>query len=670
MAYKLVIVESPAKGRTIEKYLGSDYRVLASFGHVRDLPKGSMGVDTKRDYAPTYVTPPKAKKVVSTLKKAVAEADKVFLATDPDREGEAIAWHVAQSVGLGGAKKGKEKEYGRVAFHSITKEEVQNAIGKPRAIDVNLVNAQQARRVIDRLVGYSLSPILWKKIYKGLSAGRVQSVAVRLVVERERERDAFKAEEYWTIEADLKKGKSTPFTAILTKVDGKAIEKLSIKSEKEAQAIISGLERASYTVVDVATKESKRQPYAPFTTSTLQQEASSKLGWSARQTMQVAQRLYEAGKITYMRTDSVFINPATISAIRKYIQTTLGKEYLASGARIYKTKTKKAQEAHEAIRPSYPKNHPDSLGLSDAKEQKLYRLIWQRTIASQMADAKYLNTTAQIAAGKNYIFSASGIKVLFAGWRKIYNNATEGEKLLPELQVKDILGLVKLRHEQHFTQPPARYSEATLIKALEERGIGRPSTYAPTMATILDRGYVVKEAGRLKPEQVGFLVNDLLLANFPEIIDYDFTAKIENELDDIADGSRKWTEVVANIYLPLEKQIATKADKIERVKSEEETDEKCPQCSKPIVIKRGKYGKFYACTGFPECRYTRPFLTEQQQKQKDKAEAVARAKKCPECQSLLVARQGRFGWFVGCGSYPKCKYIENIKGNAAKKAKA
>lgn len=669
MAYKLVIVESPAKGRTIERYLGSDYRVLASFGHVRDLPKGSMGVDTEKDYAPTYITPPKAKKVISILKKAANEADHVFLATDPDREGEAIAWHVAQSIGLSDAKKNKKKGYGRIAFHSITKEEVQSAIGKPREIDINLVNAQQARRVIDRLVGYSLSPILWKKIYKGLSAGRVQSVAVRLVVERERERDAFKAEEYWTIEADLKKGTSAPFSANLTKVNGKAIEKLSIKSEQEARVIVEDLKHATYTVIDVSTKESKRQPYAPFTTSTLQQEASSKLGWSARQTMQVAQRLYEAGKITYMRTDSTTIAPVTVAAIRKYIASAIGENYLASSARIYKTKTKKAQEAHEAIRPTYPKNRPDSCGISDAREQKLYGLIWRRTIASQMADAKYLNTTAQIKASEKYIFSASGIKVLFAGWRKIYTNSIDGEKLLPELHIKDVLDLVKLRHEQHFTQPPARYSEATLIKALEERGIGRPSTYAPTMTTILDRGYVVRETGRLKPEKVGFLVNDLLCENFPEIVDYDFTAKIENELDDVAVGNIGWTKVVADTFLPLEKQIATKADKIERVNSEEETDEKCPQCKKPIVIKRGKYGKFYACTGFPECRYTRPFLTESQQKLKDKAESYAQAKKCPKCQSPLVARQGKFGWFVGCSNYPKCKFIENIKGRVGTKAK-
>lgn len=684
----LIIVESPAKGKTIEKFLGSDYCVMASYGHVRDLPKGKMGVDVKKNYEPEYIIPTKSKRTVSALKKAIAEADKVYLATDPDREGEAIAWHVAQATGLISRKlKVEGRRCNRISFDSITKEVVTEAVKNPREIDMNLVDAQQARRVIDRLVGYSLSPILWKKVLKGLSAGRVQSVAVRLVVEREREREKFKAQEYWSIEADLKKaptprkkiegaesrpesvGSSLTFPSFLVEIDGKKIDKMSIGTQKEAEDIIKSLENANYKVIDVVKKETRRQPYAPFTTSTMQQEAANRYGWSAKQTMRVAQGLYEAGLITYMRTDSVSVNPAAISVTRKYIEAELGSKYLSDAPRMFKTKAKRAQEAHEAIRPTYPKNSPENIKTRDARAIKLYDIIWRRMIASQMADARYDNTMARINASGNgstslttgCIFQANGIKIIFSGWRKMYVSSSSEDKLLPELSKGDSLDLVKLRNEQHFTEPPARYSEATLIKALEELGIGRPSTYAPTMATIVDRGYVVRESGRLMPEDIGCTVNDLLVKHFPETVDYDFTAKIEDELDGVAAGDIKWPKVVGDIYEPLEKKIAAEESKIEKVNTEEKTDEKCPECGKDIVIKRGRFGKFYACTGFPECKYTKPFLTEAQQKLKDEAESIAKSKKCPKCSSELVARKGKFGWFIGCSKYPECKYLENVK---------
>ena len=456
-------------------------------------------------------------------------------------------------------------------------------------------------------------------------------------------------------------GSSLTFPSFLVEIDGKKIEKLSISSGKEAEDIIKSLKNAKYKVIDVVKKETRRQPYAPFTTSTMQQEAANRYGWSAKQTMRVAQGLYEAGLITYMRTDSISISPSAVSATRKYIESELGSKYLSDSPRMYKTKAKRAQEAHEAIRPTYPKNSPESIKTRDARALKLYDVIWRRMVASQMADARYDNTSAKISANQKYIFQANGIKIIFSGWRKMYVSSSSDDRLLPELSKDDILDLVKLRNEQHFTEPPARYSEATLIKALEELGIGRPSTYAPTMATIVDRGYVIRESGRLVPEDIGCTVNDLLVKHFPETVDYDFTAKIEDELDGVAAGDIKWSKVVGDIYEPLEKKIATEEGKIEKVNTEEKTDEKCPECGKDIVIKRGRFGKFYACTGFPECKYTKPFLTEAQQKLKDEAESIAKSKKCPKCSSELVARKGKFGWFIGCSKYPKCKYLENIK---------
>lgn len=656
-SYNLVIVESPAKSKTIEKYLGKDYKVLASYGHVRDLPSGKMGVDTNSQYAPTYVIPTKARKNVTALKKAIAEAKQIYLATDPDREGEAIAWHVVEATGL---KAGENLK--RITFHAITKDDVTEALQHPRQIDVNLVDAQQARRIIDRLVGFSLSPVLWRKVYRGLSAGRVQSVAVRLVVEREREIEAFKPVEYWSIEADLAKDQ-TQFQAGLISYDNRKIEKLTITSAQEAADITQNLENAQYRVKDINAKEEKRQPYAPYITSTLQQDAYNRLTWSAKKTMMVAQGLYEAGLITYMRTDSVSISPSAIQTARKYIKDTFGEKYLSTSVRVFKTKAKLAQEAHEAIRPADPSKAPSVLASLEADQKKLYELIWGRFMATQMAEARFLATAITIDAIGHLIsavFQANGIQMQFDGWRKVYGRSTD-DKILPEVTAGEELNLIALHKDQHFTEPPARYSEATLIKALEERGIGRPSTYAPTMATIIDRGYVRRDNGRLHPEKVGLTVNDLLVKHFPDIVNYDFTANVEKELDDVAEGTIKWTKVVDEIYRPLSQQIETEEAKIEKVDMVETTDEICPDCGKPIVIRRGRFGQFYACSGFPDCKYTKPFLTPKDEELKAKADAVAKAKKCPKCNADLVVRKGRFGWFVGCSKYPECKFIENIK---------
>lgn len=654
----LLIVESPAKARTIGHYLGNDFCIDASYGHVRDLPKSKMGVDTENNYEPSYLVPTKAKKVISRLKNTAKDVDTVYLATDPDREGEAIAWHLSEALGLGSGKK-----FGRVTFNSITKESVTEAVKNPREIDMHLVDAQQARRVIDRLVGYSLSPILWRKIYKGLSAGRVQSVAVRMVVERERERQAFKLVEYWSIEAELKKGESKPFIAILVEAEGKKVDKLSVENEKQAKEITSNLENATYEVAELVSQDGVRNPMPPFTTSSLQQEASNRFGWSAKQTMRTAQGLYEKGLITYMRTDSMSVAPKAIDTTRKVIENEFGKEYLALSAIHYKTKSKGAQEAHEAIRPTYPKNIPEKLKFDDERERKLYELIWRRMVASQMAPAKVKSIKAKISAKakKDYLFVATGLKTVFMGWRKVYPWMAEGDKLLPDLKAGDLLDLINLSKKQHFTEPPARFTEASLIKALEEKGIGRPSTYAPTMSTIMDRGYVAKDGRYLYPEKVGESVNDMLVKHFPDVVDYDFTAKIEEEFDQIAENKIVWTKVVDEVYKPLKKSIDTQESKIEKIDHDEDIDEKCPDCGKAMKIKRGKYGRFIACTGYPDCKYTRPYLTEKEQALKDEADKIAKSKKCPKCSGALVARKGRFGWFIGCSKYPKCKYLENIR---------
>lgn len=658
MNKNLVIVESPAKAKTIEKYLGSDFVVVASFGHVRDLPKGSLGIDIENDFKPSYSVLPKSRKIVAQLKKMAKSAPLVYLATDLDREGEAISWHIAQACGLQTqSTKADEHKVRRITFNEITKPAVLSALENPRDIDMNLVDSQQARRVIDRLLGYNLSPLLWKKVYKGLSAGRVQSVALRLVVEREREIESFKPEEYWDITALLEKD-GIEFVARLVEENGKKIEKLDIKTEKQAQEYLEKLEKGKYEVILVEKKTENKYPSAPFTTSTLQQEAGNILGFSAKQTMKLAQDLYEAGYITYMRTDSVNLSEIAIKSIRDLISKKYGASYLPKEPKRYKTKSRLAQEAHEAIRPTDIFKVADNITEADARAKKLYELIWKRTVASQMKEAVLEILEARIK-NNEFIFAARGQTIGFKGFLVLFPQKVR-EINLPSLTVKDILSLVELKKEQHFTEPPARYSEATLVKALEERGIGRPSTYAPTISTIQERGYVIKDRGRLKPEKVGFVVNDLLVENFPNVVDYGFTAKIEDELDEIASGKRKWQVVVKDFWEPFNLNLKEKADTIEKQNMDEEIDELCPNCGKKLVIKHSTRGKFIGCSGFPECRFTKNFIDEKTQNKIDEGNKLIEGRKCPKCGSDLKIASGRYGPFIGCSAYPKCKYIEKI----------
>ena len=648
----LVIVESPAKGRTIEKYLGSDYKVAASFGHVRDLPEKELGVDTEHNFQPHYIIPFKARKTISFLKSQLKNADNVYLATDFDREGEAIAWHVVQALGLNETKdqKSKIKNIHRITFHEITKDAIQEAIKHPREIDMDLVDAQQARRVLDRLVGYKLSPFLWRKIYSGLSAGRVQSVAVRLIVEREREIQKFKPEEYWTIAAELQNQKSKiknqKFIATLNGIDDKKIDKLDIKSEKEARKIINDLEKADYKVKNIEEKSENRWPYPPFTTSTMQQESSKKLGFSAKKTMKLAQDLYEAGHITYMRTDSVNLSQLAINTARKVVEDNFGKSYLPEKAKYYKTKTKGAQEAHEAIRPTHLANRISHIANSEFNDDhlKLYDLIWKRMVACQMKEA-ILDTLAVDILAQKYTFRANGTKVKFAGFMKVWPTKLE-EKTLPQLKINDICDLISLNKDQHFTEPPARYSEASLIKALEEHGIGRPSTYAPIISTIQDRKYVALEQRYFRPNEIGFLVTDLLITHFPNIVDIGFTAKMEDEFDDVSEGKKDWEKIISDFYHPFEKNLGIKYKEVEKKNIvEEKTDRKCPKCDKGLVIKLGRFGRFLACQGFPECKYTEQIINKI-------------GMKCPDCkEGDIIERQTKRGKkFWGCSRYPKCHW--------------
>ncbi|OGL93764.1 DNA topoisomerase I, partial [Candidatus Uhrbacteria bacterium RIFOXYA2_FULL_40_9] len=547
MSKHLLIVESPTKTKTISKYLGPEYQVLSSFGHIRDLPKSAMGIDIEQGtFEPTYTVPTKSKQNVTALRKAAKEADVVYLATDADREGEAIAWHVAELLKLDQTK-GK-----RITFQEITKNAIEKALESPRWLDMNLVNAQQARRILDRLVGYELSPLLWKKIRRGLSAGRVQSIAMRFVVEREREREAFVIEEYWSVDALFEKDQLS-FEGKLFEAHGKKLEKLSIKNQEEADAINKDLEEATYTVSDVKKKEITKAPPTPFTTSSLQMEANSKLGYSAKQTMMLAQSLYETGSITYMRTDSLTLSDKFLQEAQEFIRAQFGATY-TTGIKQYKTKKKGAQEAHEAIRPTNIIVTPEQCKTTlEPKQWKLYDLIWRRTIASQLPDAKLERTAVDIQA-KDYLFRASGNMVTFDGFMKIYQPSKE--KLLPALTVQDSVALQSLKPTQHFTEPPARYSDATLVKALEEHEIGRPSTYAPTISTIIDRGYVERdEHKKLAPTDVAKIVNDFLVEHFPNIVDYAFTAKMENDLDSIAEGKIEWVPMLKQFYQPFHESI-------------------------------------------------------------------------------------------------------------------
>ncbi len=667
---KLVIVESPTKAKTITRFLGKGYKVLSSFGHIRDLPKSKMGVDIEHNFEPTYTIPAKAKKALTALKSAAAKADEIILASDEDREGEAIAWHLVSALGLNKSKKKQSKKISRIVFHEITKGAIQDALAHPRAINQDLVDAQQARRVLDRLVGYELSPFLWKKVTYGLSAGRVQSVAVRLIVEREREREAFKPQEYWTIATTLSKDDEQAFEAQLAKKDGKTLDKFFIPKEKEAQDIAVALEKAKYEVAEIKKKEVRKKPPTPLTTSLLQQEAGNKLGFSAKQTMRLAQQLYEGidipgeghvGLITYMRTDSQNLSATALASIRSLIEQNYGKEYLPEKERIYKSKSKGAQEAHEAIRPTDAEHTPDKLkDVLDDRQLKLYNLIWSRTVACQMTEALYDQTSIAIDAQAEqtlYGFKVSGSIRVFDGFQKVYTRKTE-EKILPDIQEKDALTAYEIKPEQHFTEPSARYSEATLVKALEEHGIGRPSTYAPTISTIQDRNYVVKgEDKRLAPTDIGKLVNDILVKHFEDIVDIDFTAEMEEKFDAIAHGKREWRPIMKDFYSPFKKNLMHKDEALTKKDlTEKETDEKCDKCGKPMIIKTGRYGQFLSCTGYPDCKNAKPLDGDAQ-----KEEEILEDKKCPECSKPLAVKHGRYGKFLGCSGYPDCKHIEKIE---------
>ena len=641
----LVIVESPTKSKTIQKFLGPNYTVFSSYGHIRDLPENKLGIDIEKDFEPNYIIIPKAKKNVQLLKEEVKKSELVIISTDPDREGEAIAWHLIQILNLDG-----KKNYQRIVFHEITKSAVEEAFKNPRKIDLRLVDAQQARRILDRIVGYKLSLFLWKKVARGLSAGRVQSVAVRLVVEREREIEKFVTQEYWTIEALLKKKTQSKnsFLAILTKKEGEILDKLEIKKKTEAKKIIADLKGAEYQVVGIEKKETKRNPLPPFTTSTLQQEAWKKFHFSAKRTMQIAQQLYEKGYITYHRSDSLNLSNLALATAKKFILKNYGASYYQF--RKFKTKSKVAQEAHEAIRPSYPNKKPQSLEkIIDSNQLKIYDLVWRRFIACQMAEAIFDSTSIEILAKKekNYTFRASGQILKFEGFLKVYPLKFE-ENQLPDLKINEVLKLEKLIPSQHFTQPPPRYTEASLIKALEENGIGRPSTYAPIISTIQERNYIEKdESRRFKPTEIGNLVNDLLVNHFPEIVDIGFTAKMEEDLDEIAEGEKEWVPVVRKFYLPFEENLEKKYQEVSKKEIAQETTEKiCPKCGAPILIRWGKFGKFYACSKFPKCKYTESLKSNNL------------GIKCSKCKNgeIVEKRTKRKKIFYGCSNWPKCDF--------------
>ncbi|MEK7653281.1 MAG: type I DNA topoisomerase [Patescibacteria group bacterium] len=657
---KLVIVESPTKAKTISKFLGKDFQVESSFGHIRDLPTSKLGVDVKNNFEPTYVVPAKSRAQVKKLKELAEKADQIYFATDEDREGEAIAWHLAQIL------KTPADEIKRITFHEITEDAIKEALANPRSIDIDLVDAQQARRVLDRLVGYKLSPFLWKKIAKGLSAGRVQSVAVRLIVEREREIQNFKTEEYWEIMGDFSDlTDKENFIAKLHAIDGKSMDKFAITNQEQANKLVKELEGNKYRVAEIAVKESKKNPHPPFTTSTLQQEANNRLGFSAKQTMMLAQQLYEGveiggestGLITYMRTDSLNLSQKFIAEVSDYLKNNLGEKYLET--RVYKTKSKGAQEAHEAIRPASAKLTPDSVqGALNRNQFRLYELIWQRAVASQMSPAKLENTSLDVnSKDDKYTFRVNGQVIKFDGFLKIYPASTKDE-ILPPLKKGEEVKLNKIDPAQKFTQPPARYTDATLVKSLEEKGIGRPSTYAPTIATIISRGYVERvDKRRLQPKDIAFIVNDLLVEHFSQIVDYDFTAKMEKDLDDIADDHREWQPIIKEFYEPFNKNLMAKEKELTKKElTEEKTEAVCEKCGSPMIIKVGRYGKFLACSNYPECKNTKKINGAGGFEEKAKPELLE--EKCPECGAPLVMRQSRYGSFKGCSGYPKCKFIK------------
>lgn len=650
MAHYLVIVESPAKVKTIKKFLGSSYTVAASQGHVRDLPKSSLGIDIEHDYEPKYITIRGKGDILAALRKEVKKSDKVYLATDPDREGEAISWHLAAALKL------DEKKMRRITFNEITKNAVKASLKSPRDIDMNLVNAQQARRVLDRMVGYRISPLLWAKVKRGLSAGRVQSVALRLVADREDEINAFIPEEYWTLDAILKvKGEKRPLTAKFYGTDKK---KLIIRSEEELKEILKKIENAEFKITDIKTGERLRKAPLPFTTSTLQQEAAKTLNFGTQKTMRIAQQLYEGidikgngtvGVITYLRTDSTRIAEEADAAARDYISSVYGKEYTVAGSRK-QNDSKKIQDAHEAIRPTDITRTPASLKDSLTRDQfRLYQLIWKRFAASRMAPARYEVISVKIGADM-YCFTVSTSKVLFDGFHTVYTEADEEKEesnvLVGNLTMDSVLSREKFDPKQHFTQPPAHYTEASLVKELEELGIGRPSTYAPTISIILGRRYVIKEAKNLYITELGEVVNNMMKQSFPSIVDVNFTANMEGLLDMVAEGKVEWKEVIRNFYPDLDEAVRKAEKELESVKIEDEvTDVICEECGRNMVIKYGPHGKFLACPGFPECRNTKPYL-----------EKIGVP--CPICGKEVVIRKTKKGRkYYGCENNPECEFM-------------
>ncbi|HSA59865.1 MAG TPA: type I DNA topoisomerase [bacterium] len=689
MVKSLVIVESPAKAKTIEKYLGKNYKVKASVGHVKDLPKSKLGVDVKKGFEPTYEVIAAKKKVIEELRKAASAADQVYLALDPDREGEAIAWHVAEEIYKGekekagekGKTKAVKKPLHRVLFNEITKKAVLEAIANPIDLNKNLYEAQQARRILDRLVGYQVSPLLWDKVRRGLSAGRVQTVALRLICERERAIKAFNPEEYWTIEAVLEGSLPPSFTAKLVSFEGK---KFRIANGTESSRVLAEIKSAPHVLRSIVRKERKRNPYPPFITSRLQQDASQKLGFSAARTMMLAQQLYEGvdvgegdpvGLITYMRTDSTRVSDEALTEVRQFIEEKVGKDYLPEKPLVYKNK-KSAQDAHEAIRPTSVMRTPESVR-SHLEEDlfKLYELIWKRFVACQMTPAVFDQTTFDISAGP-YGYRANGAQMKFAGFLSLYeaafvaekkekeeeeaDEAEKASKLLPLLKEGETLKVLETRPEQHFTEPPPKFNDASLIRELEELGIGRPSTYATILSTLVDKEYVKKEQRVYSPTDLGFIVNDVLIESFPDIFNVEFTAKMETELDEVEEGKQTCTEAVKDFYKPFQAALEKAKTHMRDIKRQEiATDLSCERCNSPMVIKWGRRGEFLACTNYPECKYTREFERQEDGKLKlMKLEVTGEL--CSTCGSQMVIKSGRFGKFLACSKYPECKTTRAI----------
>ncbi len=639
MAKNLVIVESPAKAKTIGKFLGKNYKVVASVGHVRDLPKSKMGIDIENDFEPSYITIRGKGEVISALRKEAKKADNIILATDPDREGEAIAWHLQTLL------EKQADSFERVTFNAITKDTVKKAVKNSRSIDMDLVDAQQARRVLDRLVGYSISPLLWAKVRKGLSAGRVQSVATRMICDREDEINAFVPEEYWNIEAEVIKDKKKT----KAQYHGGKDEKIKLTNKSDVDKVIASLGK-DFTVIDISKASRKKNPFNAFTTSTLQQEAANKLGFSAKKTMSVAQKLYEGikigsssvGLITYMRTDSTRIAPEASMKLKTYIEDVYGDKYLG---RTVHQGSKKSQDAHEAIRPSYVDYVPEDIEKYLDKDQfKLYQLIWKRFVASHMAPSQF-NQVAVSFDNMGHIFKANGSVMTFDGFTKVYDYVNSKDTVLPEYTVGEVLKMGKVKEEQHFTKPPARYTEATLVKAMEELGIGRPSTYAPTISTIMARGYVGKEKKNLYPSELGVIINTIMKEHFADVVNVKFTASLEENLDEVEAGSVEWKKVISDFYEEFEPSLQSAEKELERVNMDVETDEICDKCGATIVIKHGRFGKFKACSNYPECKNTMPIL--------DKIGV-----KCPECKEgdVIKRKTKKFKDFYGCSRFPDCRF--------------